>query len=123
MEKNRPWQIYALSLCYLLDALYIIRLMYYQVNYKKSILNISVTAILVMVFTILVFSLFRRHPWSYKLNIVLLIPISICSIINILLLIFIPSIWTYIMPITMLLTIYGIFSKPTRSYFGIKNNK
>lgn len=123
MEAKRPWQIFVLAISYFVGIIYVINLIYYQVIYKKSLLNTCFFSILIVIFIILLIALFIRNPWSYKLSIALLIPIGICSVINMLLIFFMPSIWIIIIPISDILTIYAIFCSDTRIYFGVKEEK
>ena len=117
MGVKRPWQIYVLLVCYLLGISYIINFMHYGI---KNLLSFCILGTIILIFLILITLLFIRHPWAYKTSIALLIIISICSVINMGIMLFMPGIWLIVTPISSLFTIYAIFCSSTRIDFGIK---
>lgn len=123
METKRPWQIYALVIDYFLGISSVGNLLYYQVLYKKSILQICAIGSPILLLLLLTAALFIRRPWAYIMSIALLIPTYICGGLFMLVLFFIPSIWTFIVPILGIFTPYAILCSATRIYFKVKKEK
>ena len=120
MGVKRPWQIYALLGCYLLGILYIINFMSYGL---KNFLSYCISSMLILIFIVLIALLFIRRSWAYKAAITLYTILLIYGVINLLIILFMPSYWLIVTPIAFLLTIYSNLCSATRIYYGYSNNE
>ncbi len=123
-KMKSPWQVTILQISYLIGIASVCRFMYYQVLYQKSVLQIiGLCGLPILLFIVLLVLSFISRPMAYFLSIISLVPIYIMGSIYMLVLIFIPSIWTIINPIVGIAIPFFIFCSPTRIYFKVKRLK
>lgn len=116
-----PLQVIILRISYLIGIASVCRFMYYQILYQKMFLQIiCLCGLPILLFIMLLILAFISHPMAYYLSIISLIPIYIMGSFYMLVLIFIPSIWTIINPILGITIPFVIFCSPTRIYFKVK---
>ena len=120
MDSKRPWQIYVLWFGYLLGIAYIANFMFYGMDQKRSFLYYFILGIIMLIFLAQMVALVIRRKWAYYMSLALLIPIGISFVINMILIIFMPSLWLYIIPLSALMTLYSLLCSATRTYFGVK---
>ena len=119
MNEKRPFQLYILIICFIIGVFADMFMLYIQHTHKpeKTMVDVFIVILPSIILIFMSILLFIKNKIAYVLLWLMYLPISISGCIFVFMSLYFLNIFTILLPICGIFTIYSLTSKPLRVYF------